>query len=189
MTVQDVTFELPTDPADRKALPLASGCYDYFPDAIYACYEISTLPTDFGPANGVAYELLLGERGVMISDARIAMCALRLVMQELTGGDPAPLPHSTSLIEFLDAFAPALLAVAALSKAGNDQHNPGEPMHWARSKSTDQSDTIARHLLERGKVDIDGHRHSVKSLWRSFAQLQLTCERTNGRPMSRGSRA
>ncbi len=32
----------------------------------------------------------------------------------------------------LDYFPNALAAVAEVSRAGNDQHNPGEPLHWAR---------------------------------------------------------
>lgn len=105
---------LPTDAAERKAIPLFSGCLAYFPDA--------------------------------------------------------------------------LAAIAALSKAGNDQHNPGEPIHWARAKSTDQSDTIARHLLEHGSLDTDGHRHSAKLAWRALALLQLEIEADLGLPPSRGSR-
>src|SRR5271166_4503768 len=75
---------LPTDPQERKTIPLCTGCFDYFPLA--------------------------------------------------------------------------LLEIAKLSKVGNDQHNPGEPLHWARGKSTDQADTILRHLAERGGIDVDNVR-------------------------------
>src|SRR5689334_5921158 len=34
----------------------------------------------------------------------------------------------------LDYFPLAIAAVARLSKAGNDKHNPGEPLHWSRGK-------------------------------------------------------
>lgn len=85
-------------------------------------------------------------------------------------------------------FPDALAAVASLSKAGNDQHNPGEPIGWARAKSTDQADTIARHLLEHGSIDTDGHRHSAKLAWRALALLQLEIEADTGLPPSRGSR-
>ena len=44
-------------------------------------------------------------------------------------------------------FPDALVEVARLSYIGNLQHNPGQPLHWAREKSTDQEDTILRHLL------------------------------------------
>ncbi|MGH7261840.1 MAG: dATP/dGTP diphosphohydrolase domain-containing protein [Nitrospiraceae bacterium] len=86
----------------------------------------------------------------------------------------------------LDYFPAALAEVARVSKAGNDQHNPGEPLHWARGKSMDQADCILRHLAERGTIDVDGVRHSAKLAWRALALLQLELE-ADGAPMSRGS--
>jgi hypothetical protein len=76
----------------------------------------------------------------------------------------------------LDYFPAALAAIAVLSKVGNDQHNPGEPLHWARGKSMDQADTLIRHFLERGTIDHDGIRHSTKMAWRALALLQLELE-------------
>jgi hypothetical protein len=77
----------------------------------------------------------------------------------------------------LDYFPDALVAIAEVSKKGNDQHNPGEPLHWARGKSMDQDDTIIRHYLERGTIDpTDGMRHSAKMAWRVLALLQLEIE-------------
>lgn len=35
----------------------------------------------------------------------------------------------------LDYFPNALLEVAKCSKAGNDQHNPGQPLHWDKTKA------------------------------------------------------
>ena len=93
---------LPTEAKARKALPLASGCIDYFPDA--------------------------------------------------------------------------LLAVAGVSKVGNDQHNPGKPLHWDRSKSGDEADALMRHFVERGALDTDGQRHSAKVAWRALALLQKEIE-------------
>ena len=87
----------------------------------------------------------------------------------------------------VDYFPAALAEVARVSKAGNDQHNPGEPLHWARGKSMDQADCILRHLAERGSIDTDGVRHSAKLAWRALALLQLELE-AEGAPMSRGSR-
>ena len=104
---------LPTDAAARKAVPLASGCLDYFPDA--------------------------------------------------------------------------LAAVAECSKAGNDQHNPGQPLHWARAKSGDEADALLRHLMDRGTFDTDGIRHSAKVAWRALAMLQKELE-ADGAPLARGAR-
>jgi dATP/dGTP diphosphohydrolase len=72
----------------------------------------------------------------------------------------------------LDYFPDALLAVAELSRIGNDQHNPGQPLHWAKEKSTDEADALMRHLIDRGKLDSDGVRHSTKVAWRALALLQ-----------------
>ena len=77
----------------------------------------------------------------------------------------------------LDYFPDALAAVAYCSKVGNDQHNAGQPLHWDRSKSTDQSDCIIRHFIERGTVDSDGVRHSAKLAWRALALLQIEIEK------------
>lgn len=108
-------MSLPTDAAARKAVPIVSGCLDYFPDA--------------------------------------------------------------------------LCAVANVSRVANEQHNPGEPMHWARGKSGDEADALVRHLLERGTLDTDGLAHSAKLAWRALSLLQKELEQANGLPVSRGSRS
>ena len=77
-------------------------------------------------------------------------------------------------------FPDALLEIARLSKACNDQHNPGEPMHWAREKSSDHLDALARHLVDAGTMDDDGQRHTAKVAWRALAQLQLEMEEAKG---------
>lgn len=76
----------------------------------------------------------------------------------------------------LDYFPDALKEIARVSKIGNDQHNPGQPLHWAREKSTDHADCIVRHLTDRGKFDNDGRRHSGKMAWRALALLQTEIE-------------
>lgn len=72
----------------------------------------------------------------------------------------------------LDYFPESLLAVAEVSRIGNEQHNPGQPLHWAKEKSTDEADALLRHLIDRGKRDSDGSRHSAKVAWRALALLQ-----------------
>ena len=76
----------------------------------------------------------------------------------------------------LKYFPLALLEIARVSKAGNDQHNKGEPLHWARDKSTDHLDSMVRHSLEAGTFDTDGQRHTAKMAWRALAQLQTELE-------------
>jgi hypothetical protein len=88
----------------------------------------------------------------------------------------------------LDYFPAALAAVAALSKAGNDKHNPGEEIHHARGKSSDHADCLMRHLIDRGKEDPeDGILHDVKVAWRALALLQEELER-RGAPKARGAK-
>jgi hypothetical protein len=76
----------------------------------------------------------------------------------------------------LDYFPLALAEVAHTSYVANEQHNPGEEMHWAKGKSRDHADCIVRHLIDRGKVDGDGLRHSAKVAWRALALLQTELE-------------
>lgn len=76
----------------------------------------------------------------------------------------------------VDYFPKALAAVSNVSYVANEQHNPGQPMHWSKGKSADHADCIARHLIERGGVDDDGLRHSAKLAWRALALLQEELE-------------
>ncbi len=99
-------------------------------------------------------------------------------------GERKNIPLCTGL---LDYFTSALAYVAKVSKTGNDQHNPGQYMHWARGKSTDHSDCIMRHLAQRGEIDIDGLRHSGKLAWRALALLQEELEREEGASIPRGA--
>jgi hypothetical protein len=75
-----------------------------------------------------------------------------------------------------DYFPDAVAHVGNTSFVGNEQHNPGEPMHWAKEKSTDHADCVMRHLAERGTIDSDGVRHSAKLVWRALALLQTELE-------------
>lgn len=86
-----------------------------------------------------------------------------------------------------DYFTSALIEVAKVSFEGNQQHNPGEPLHWAQDKSTDHADTLLRHLAERGTRDTDGQRHSAKAAWRALALLQMELQ-NEGYPKARGAK-
>lgn len=76
----------------------------------------------------------------------------------------------------MDYFPKAIAAVAEVSRIGNDQHNPGQPLHWAKGKSTDHVDCAGRHLLEHGIIDTDGGRHTAKAAWRVLALLEMEIE-------------
>ena len=82
-------------------------------------------------------------------------------------------PIGTGVIDY---FPDALAEVAHVSFIGNEQHNPGTPLHWDRSKSGDEADAMMRHFTERGKMDTDGIRHSAKMAWRALALLQKELE-------------
>jgi len=72
----------------------------------------------------------------------------------------------------LDYFPNSLAAVARHSAKSNNKHNPGQSPHWARDKSTDHRNKIARHLIDAGGFDKDGNRHSVAIAWRGLALLE-----------------
>lgn len=76
----------------------------------------------------------------------------------------------------LDYFPDALIAVAGVSYAGNEQHNPGQELMWDRSKSGDEDDAMMRHFMQRGTLDTDGLRHTAKAAWRVLAKLQKEIE-------------
>lgn len=82
---------------------------------------------------------------------------------------------------FIKYFPRAILAVAELSRVGNDQHNPGKPLHWDRSKSTDEKDALTRHLIDQAlfgdqAVDTDNVLHATKKAWRAMADLERILE-------------
>jgi hypothetical protein len=80
---------------------------------------------------------------------------------------------------FLDYFRDAVFRVAHVSYVGSKQHHPNEPVHWARTKSTDQLDCVARHLMESDLNILDDRTETAlaSTAWRALAQLQLFLER------------
>lgn len=84
------------------------------------------------------------------------------------------------IFTFLTAFFPdAYVEIVKVAQAGNVQHSPGEPLHWARGKSMDQMNTAMRHMFDYGTgqtKDTDGQYHLAKAAWRLMAQLQLDIE-------------
>jgi len=78
----------------------------------------------------------------------------------------------------LNYFPDAIRELSKVSYVGNQQHNPDKPLHWDRSKSGDELDALARHLLEAGTIDTDGIRHSAKVAWRALANLQKELEKS-----------
>lgn len=97
------------------------------------------------------------------------------VLSTLPGesGERKRVPIATGV---LDYFPLALAEVARTSLVANEQHHPGEPLHWERGKSTDHADCLIRHFVQRGTLDTDGLRHSAKVAWRALAMLQEEIE-------------
>ena len=96
-------------------------------------------------------------------------------------------------------FPAALAGVATHSKAGNDKHNPGEPLHHVRWKSMDHADCIARHsmdiadMLARRAVFTEMQTAELLSeadalCWRALAWSQELHERFGGSPLAPAAR-
>ncbi len=81
-------------------------------------------------------------------------------------------------------FPDALVLVSRLSRIGNDKHNPGLPLHWAKEKSGDEPDALMRHLIDhlRGEPpdadveELGEHAHLTQVAWRALAMLQRACD-------------
>lgn len=92
----------------------------------------------------------------------------------------------------LNYFPAALCAVAKVSKAGNDKHNSGQPLHHARGKSTDHLDSAVRHIMEFEEnpeaLDKDsGESALAHAAWRVLARLQEHLE-SKGAPLAPGAK-
>lgn len=90
-------------------------------------------------------------------------------LENMTSAERKEYPTATGA---LDYFPNALAYLAHVSKVANDQHNPGDPMHWAKDKSIGRGDEIARHLAERYGTDTDGLLHAGKLAWRAMEFLE-----------------
>ena len=102
------------------------------------------------------------------------------------------IPLYSGLLKY---FPAALAAAAAVSKVGNDKHNPGQPMHHARGKSGDHADCLMRHLVDleedfgmgRG-VDEAGMPQVGYIVWRALALAQEWLEANHSAPLAPGAK-
>jgi hypothetical protein len=100
-------------------------------------------------------------------------------------------------------YAPAaFMLMAETAKAGNDKHNPGEPLHHARGKSSDHGDCIARHAMdiedivaafERGEPQSPENLKQLRLelgqlQWRASLYVQEMAEKYLGAPLAPGAR-
>jgi hypothetical protein len=94
------------------------------------------------------------------------------LLDRLTSAARKEYPMATGL---LDYFPDALAEVSHVSWLGNQKHNPGQPLHWSRSKSADHDDCTVRHMATRMSLDGD-ILHLAEAAWRTLASLQLALE-------------
>ena len=103
-------------------------------------------------------------------------------------GDSTERKNTPMFSGVLAYFPDALAEVSRLSKVGNDKHNPGQPLHWAKEKSTDHKDCIVRHLADHSKGERfvpDYPGKNIRALaavaWRALAALQIEIESEQGK--------
>ena len=131
--------------------------------------------------------LSLGKFGDNVAGLQQAVLYLRRNQASILPTEAAARKNIPLSSGVFDYFPAALVEIAKVSYAGNQQHNAGMPLHWSRGKSSDHTDTVQRHLLERGLIDVDGLRHTAKAAWRILAILQLEME-AEGAPIARGAK-
>lgn len=96
-------------------------------------------------------------------------------LRQLTSAERKACPVVTGVLHY---FPDAIMAIARVSKAGNDKHNPGQPLHWSRGKSNDHLDSEGRHLLTPTAMDPDsGQPEGAHKGWRALADLQIEEEK------------
>lgn len=103
-------------------------------------------------------------------------------MENLSPQERKQIPIYSGFIKY---FPRAIIEIARLSQIANDQHNPNEPLHWAKEKSKDHPDAMMRHLIDdiiNDKKDTDDVLHLTKVAWRSLANLEIYLENEKEQP-------
>jgi len=129
------------------------------------------LPKDFGKMNYNANDF--------VADTNKSIFDLfTKQIKESTQPSRKEFPIYSGVIKY---FPDALYEVSHVSFVGNEKHNPGEPLHWAREKSTDDIDAALRHITDHAKGIIfdpeDNQRSLAKAAWRLLATLQKELEK------------
>lgn len=68
---------------------------------------------------------------------------------------------------FIKYFPDAIIEVTKMSCKGSKQHHPDKEVHWDKSKSDDELDSLMRHLIEEDWAAV---------AWRAMANLQRECD-------------
>ena len=98
--------------------------------------------------------------------------------------DPAVRKRIPVASGFFKYFPNAIKCVSIVSRVGNDQHNPGQPLHWAKEKSRDEEDAGARHTLDAlsgeptdpALAELEELGHLAQRAWRAMAALERACD-------------
>jgi hypothetical protein len=135
-------MELPVD-HDWNCVPDGfdfDACVRHDVDAILSCDAVYLLDSWTDSCGARAEKALAEWRGKSIMYESEAPAIFPEDAQERK-----TYPILTGLLSY---FPHACAAVAHHSFVSNEQHNPGEPMHWAPEKSIGDGNQIARHLME-----------------------------------------
>lgn len=188
----------PRDSAERKRTPLCTGLLDYAPAALdqIAHAALDEFPDPDASGFDLENELLSALRWRDRAGTpnwsmyrRMCLAALAILHREITG-DPMQAPGAPGLACILCTYADAFAAIAQVSWHGNNKHNPGQPLHHAREKSTDHEDCIVRHTVDnmRDPGGYDGEfMHAAACVWRCLILTQIALE-ASGAPKARGAR-
>lgn len=96
------------------------------------------------------------------------------LLERLSSEERKQYPMSSGL---LDYFPDSLALISHISWLGNEKHNPGQPLHHARGKSTDHADCVIRHHSTRGQPENGVPlMHMAEEGWRVLAMLQEALE-------------
>lgn len=98
--------------------------------------------------------------------------------------DPAVRKRLPVATGFMKYFPDAMKCVSLVSKVGNDQHHPGDPLWWDKEKSKDEEDAGARHALDAladvptdpALAELGKLGHLAQRAWRAMAALQRACD-------------
>src|ERR1035437_6174165 len=132
-----------------RSIPSVPGCYISEPNGS---------PKEFSMPNESSIPASPSPKSLSDLPDRSASRQATSLFPESDGARKA-IPIFTGCVMY---FPNALAAVAEVSRVGNDQHNPGQPLHWNRRTSMDQYNTAVRHLMDSAsgcRYDTDGTRH------------------------------
>jgi hypothetical protein len=155
-----------------------------------ACSCAKYAPNSVCMRNNGIYTIGIGKR--LFEDSRAEMGATPIPPQPERGNslpsDDTERGKYPMADGCLDYFPNALAEVSKISYEGNEKHNPGKPMHWARGKSTDHRNKIIRHTVDSLPETEVAIEHAAQAAWRALAYLQEKIERVRSVQVSGASR-